>query len=124
MGVAHFGHCPIFWTKNTDAHNFGTWCRSKFKLGKLCCLDDISGLASSEFPISARKQGFGRRGNFGTDSSVGPKWRNLKPVSLQIWSVPMISGYLHLENRKILYGPNLDPFRVLTLFGAQKLHSL
>ena len=47
-----------------------------------------------------------------------------KPVSLQILSVPMISGYLHLEKRKISYGTDLGPFRVLTLFGAQKLHSL
>ena len=47
-----------------------------------------------------------------------------KLVSLQIWSVPMIYGYLHLENRKISYRPDLDPFGVLTLFGAQKLQSL
>ena len=36
----------------------------------------------------------------------------------------MISEYLHPENRKIQYGTDLGPFRVLTLFGAQKLHSL
>ena len=36
----------------------------------------------------------------------------------------MISGYLHLENRKIPYGNDLGPFRVLTLFGAQQLQSL
>ena len=46
-----------------------------------------------------------------------------QPVSLQIWSVPMISGYLHLKNRKISYWPYFDPFGVLTLFGAPKLQS-
>ena len=47
-----------------------------------------------------------------------------KPVSLQIWFVPMISGYLRLEIRKISYETDLRPFLVLTLFGAQKLQSL
>ena len=36
----------------------------------------------------------------------------------------MISGYLHLKNRKISYGPDLGPFGYLLFFGAQKLRGL
>ena len=53
--IVDFGHRPLCGTQYTDALNFGTGCRSDLKLGKLSCMDDISGLASSKFPISVRK---------------------------------------------------------------------
>ena len=40
-------------------------------------------------------------------SAVGPKWSNYR---LQIWSVLIITWYLHLENWKIPYGSDLDHF--------------
>ena len=38
-------------------------------------------------------------------------------VSLEIWTVHMISGYLHLTNRKDQFGAICAPFGVMTLFG-------
>ena len=69
----------------------------------------------SNFQFPPENRGLGRRGNFGTDSSEMEKF---KPVSLQIWSVPMILRYLHLQKRKYQLGPTYAPFGVMTLFGV------
>ena len=45
-------------------------------------------------------------------------------VRLQIWTVHMISGYLHLKIKNLHIGHIWATFGVLTLFGAQKLRGL
>ena len=52
------------------------------------------------------------------ESAVGHKWSNFQPFRLQIWTVHMISGYLHLTNRKDQFGAIWAPFGVMTLFGS------
>ena len=93
--------------------NNETWCWSDLKFGKLCCLLDICGLPSSEFPISLRKYGFRRWGNFGTDSSVSSKWRNLNRFRLKFGLCPWFRGISTWKTGKFNMGP------IWTLFGAQ-----
>ena len=49
-------------------------------------------------------------GNFGSQKVRLVLIEQFSTVRLQIWFVPMISGYLHLENRKDHFWPNLCPF--------------
>ena len=43
-------------------------------------------------------------------SAVGHNWSNFQPFSLEIWTVHMISRYLHLVNIKFQFEANWCPF--------------